>query len=159
MSDETSLGLIETKGLIGAITAADAMAKAAAVTLTRRHRPGGARMVVMCRGDLASCAAAVAAGSAAAAEVGELLCSTVLARPEEGAEVLCGELLDENTARRAAQKAACASGSKAASAKPPAAPESARPQQVPGVQAVTRPGQPEKPTKTVTRKPSGKRGK
>jgi ethanolamine utilization protein EutM len=159
MNAETSLGLIETKGLIGAITAADAMAKAAAVTLTRRHRPGGARMVVMCRGDLASCAAAVAAGATAAAEVGELVCSTVLARPEEGAEVLCGELLDENTARRAAQKAACASASANAPAKAAPISEPERPQGAPGVEAATRPSQAEQTKQTVTRKPSGKRGK
>ena len=102
---DTSLGLVETKGLIGAITAADAMAKAAAVELTRRHRPGGARVVIMCRGELAACDAAVAAGAEAAGRVGELLCATVLARPEEGANTLCEELLDEAVARRAAKKA------------------------------------------------------
>ncbi len=159
MSNETSLGLIETKGLIGAITAADAMAKAAAVTLTRRHRPGGARMVVMCRGDLASCAAAVAAGSAAAAEVGELLCSTVLARPEEGAEVLCDELLDENTARRVAQKATAASASKAGPATVATASEPAMSQEISNAEIATRPDPTEKPTKVVKREPSGKRGK
>ena len=106
MKEGTSLGLVETRGLIGAVTAADAMLKAAAVELTRKHKPGGARVVVMCRGDLSSCAAAVAAGAQAAAEVGALMTSSVLARPEEGADSLCEELLDQNTERRAAYKAA-----------------------------------------------------
>ena len=80
-----SLGLIETRGLVSAIEAADAMLKAAAVELVRLHRIDPALVTVVVRGDAASARAAVDAGAEAAARVGELVSAHVIARPDEGA--------------------------------------------------------------------------
>ena len=71
-----SLGMIETKGLIGAIEAADAMVKSANVQLV-----GGGLVTVMVRGDVGAVKAATDAGAAAAEKVGELISVHVIARP------------------------------------------------------------------------------
>ena len=76
-----SLGLVETRGFVAAVEAADAMTKAARVTLTRYEVTRGALVTVLVRGELADVEAAVAAGSAAAAALGELLRSHVIPRP------------------------------------------------------------------------------
>ena len=76
-----SLGLVETRGFVAAVEAADAMTKAARVTLTRYEVTRGALVTVLVRGDLAEVEAAVAAGSAAAARLGELLRGHVIPRP------------------------------------------------------------------------------
>jgi ethanolamine utilization protein EutM len=76
-----ALGLIETKGLIGAVEAADAMCKAAKVTLLGKERSGGALMTVMVRGEVGAVRAAVEAGAAAAKRVGELVSQHVIPRP------------------------------------------------------------------------------
>ncbi len=76
-----ALGLIETKGLVGAIEAADAMCKAAKVTLIGKERSGGALMTVMVRGEVGAVRAAVEAGAAAAKRVGELVSQHVIPRP------------------------------------------------------------------------------
>ena len=68
-----ALGMIETKGLVGAVEAADAMVKAANVTLIGRVQVGGGLVTVMVRGDVGAVKAAVDAGSAAAGRVGELI--------------------------------------------------------------------------------------
>lgn len=107
-----SLGLVETKGLVGAIEAADAMVKASSVELFRKHFPGSAQVVIMCQGELSACDAAVTAGARAAGEVGELLCSSVIPRPEEGAEGLCGDLLDEAMQRKKERKRQCSLAAK-----------------------------------------------
>lgn len=76
-----ALGMIETKGLIGSIEAADAMVKAANVTLIGKEHIGGALVTVMVRGDVGAVKAATDAGAAAAQRVGELISVHVIPRP------------------------------------------------------------------------------
>ena len=77
-----SLGMIETKGLIGAIEAADAMVKSANVQLVGKEQVGGGLVTVMVRGDVGAVKAATDAGAAAAEKVGELISVHVIARPQ-----------------------------------------------------------------------------
>ena len=79
---EQALGLIETRGLVGAIEAADAGVKAAPVTLLGSERVDAALVTVLFAGDTASVKAAVDAGSAAASRVGELVSAHVIPRPD-----------------------------------------------------------------------------
>jgi microcompartment protein CcmL/EutN len=81
-----ALGLIETKGLIGAIEAADAMVKAANVTLIGSEYVGGRLVTVMVRGDVGAVKAATDAGAAAARRVGELVSVHVIPRPHSEVE-------------------------------------------------------------------------
>lgn len=83
MSIQNALGMIETKGLIGAVEAADAMVKAANVTLVGKTLVGGGLVTVMVKGDVGAVKAATDAGAAAAARVGELLSVHVIPRPHE----------------------------------------------------------------------------
>lgn len=83
-----ALGLIETRGLIGAIEAADAMVKAANVILTAREYIGAGYVTVMVRGDVGSVKAATDAGAAAARRVGELVSVHVIPRPHAEVEKL-----------------------------------------------------------------------
>jgi len=76
-----ALGLIETRGLIGAIEAADSMVKAAKVTLIGKEIVGGGFVTVMVRGDVGAVKAAVDAGGEAARRVGELVSVHVIPRP------------------------------------------------------------------------------
>ena len=76
-----ALGMIETKGLIGAIEAADAMVKAAKVDLLGKETIGGGYVTVMVRGDVGAVKAATDAGAAAAQRVGELISVHVIPRP------------------------------------------------------------------------------
>jgi len=76
-----ALGMIETKGYVGSIEASDAMVKAASVGLTKMIQIGGAYVTVVVKGDVGSVKAAVEAGAAAAARVGELMSSHVIPRP------------------------------------------------------------------------------
>ena len=80
---ETSiaLGLIETRGLVGAVEAADAMVKAAKVNLLGKEKSGAGLVTVMVRGEVGAVKAAVEAGSAAAKRVGELVSTHVIPRP------------------------------------------------------------------------------
>ena len=71
--DTNALGMIETKGLIGAIEAADAMVKSANVQLVGKEQVGGGLVTVMVRGDVGAVKAATDAGAAAAEKVGELI--------------------------------------------------------------------------------------
>jgi len=73
--------MIETKGLIGAIEAADAMVKSANVQLVGKEQVGGGLVTVMVRGDVGAVKAATDAGAAAAEKVGELVSVHVIARP------------------------------------------------------------------------------
>jgi ethanolamine utilization protein EutM len=84
MSD--ALGLIETRGLIGAIEAADAMVKTANVQLTAREYIGAGYVTVMARGDVGAIKAATDAGAAAARRVGELVSVHVIPRPHAEVE-------------------------------------------------------------------------
>ena len=79
--DMIALGLIETKGMVGAIEAADAMCKAAKVTLLGKEISGGALVTVMVRGEVGAVKAATDAGAAAARRVGELISVHVIPRP------------------------------------------------------------------------------
>ncbi len=85
---EQALGLIETRGLVGAIEAADAGVKAAPVTLLGTERVDAALVTVLFSGDTASVKSAVDAGSAAAARVGELVSAHVIPRPDPEVDVL-----------------------------------------------------------------------
>src|SRR5882724_3485771 len=78
-----SLGMIETKGYVGSVEASDAMVKAANIRLVKTIPIGGGLITVLCQGDVGSVKAAVDAGSKAAAKVGELTASHILARPHE----------------------------------------------------------------------------
>ena len=77
-----ALGMIETKGLVGAIEAADAMVKSANVQLVGKEQVGGGLVTVMVRGDVGAVKAATDAGAAAAEKVGELISVHVIARPQ-----------------------------------------------------------------------------
>lgn len=79
--DTNALGMIETKGLVGAIEAADAMVKSANVQLIGKEQVGGGLVTVMVRGDVGAVKAATDAGAAAAEKVGELISVHVIARP------------------------------------------------------------------------------
>ena len=79
----TALGLIETKGWVGSVEAADAMLKAANVEVVKTIQIGGAFVTTVVRGDVGSVKAAVDAGAEAAGRVGELVASHVIARPHE----------------------------------------------------------------------------
>jgi ethanolamine utilization protein EutM len=88
MANQNALGLIETKGLVAAIEAADAMVKAANVTLMGKEHVGGGLVTVMIRGDVGAVKAATDAGAAAASAVGELLSVHVIPRPHEEVEFI-----------------------------------------------------------------------
>lgn len=85
MSQE-ALGMIETKGLVGAIEAADAMVKAANVALVGRELVGAGIVTVMVRGDVGAVKAATEAGAEAAQRVGTLLSVHVIPRPNGDVE-------------------------------------------------------------------------
>ncbi|MDH7570633.1 MAG: BMC domain-containing protein [Armatimonadota bacterium] len=76
-----AIGLVETRGLVGAIEAADAMLKVAHVRLAGSRQVGSGLICVVVEGEVASVQAAVDAGAAAARAVGELLSTDVIARP------------------------------------------------------------------------------
>ena len=75
--------MVETKGYVGSVEASDAMVKAANVSLVRQIQIGGGFVTVVVKGDVGSVKAAVDAGSKAAAKVGELVSSHIIARPHE----------------------------------------------------------------------------
>lgn len=83
-----ALGMVETKGLIGSIEAADAMVKAANVTLVGREQVGGGLVTVMVRGDVGAVKAATDAGAAAAERVGHLVSVHVIPRPHSEVELI-----------------------------------------------------------------------
>ena len=81
-----ALGMIETKGLVGAIEAADAMTKSANVTLMGYEKVGSGLVTVMVRGDVGAVKAAVDAGACAAEKVGEIVAQHVIPRPHTDVE-------------------------------------------------------------------------
>ena len=83
-----ALGMIETRGLVGAVEAADAMVKAANVTLIGREQVGSGLVTVMVRGDVGAVKAATDAGAAAAKKVGELVSVHVIPRPHSEVEMI-----------------------------------------------------------------------
>ncbi|NMW85318.1 ethanolamine utilization microcompartment protein EutM [Peptoniphilus sp. AGMB00490] len=88
MAQLDALGMIETKGLVGSIEAADAMVKAANVTLVGKEHVGGGLVTVMVRGDVGAVKAATDAGAAAAQRVGELISVHVIPRPHVEVETI-----------------------------------------------------------------------
>ncbi len=96
-----ALGMVETKGLVGAIEAADAMVKAANVTLMGKEQIGSGLVTVMVRGDVGAVKAAVDAGAAAAKRVGELFGVHVIPHPHDDVE---GILPGQKAAPKAAAK-------------------------------------------------------
>jgi len=89
---QEALGMIETLGLAGGVTAADAMVKAANVHVIGYDRPGSGRINVMVRGDVGAVKAAVAAGVVAASKVTEVISSHVIPRPVDEAEIILPSL-------------------------------------------------------------------
>ena len=86
--DLSALGMIETKGLVGSIEAADAMVKAASVRLIGKVHVGGGLVTVMVRGDVGAVKAATEAGDMAAKKVGELVSVHVIPRPHQELEAI-----------------------------------------------------------------------
>jgi ethanolamine utilization protein EutM len=83
-----ALGMVETRGLVGSIEAADAMVKAANVILIGSEYVGGGYVTVMVRGDVGAVKAATDAGAAAAKRVGELVSVHVIPRPHQDVEMI-----------------------------------------------------------------------
>ena len=81
MSTMNALGMIETKGLVASIEAADAMVKAANVTLIGKEHIGGGLVTVMVRGDVGAVKAATESGAEAASRLGEVVSVHVIPRP------------------------------------------------------------------------------
>ncbi|MDQ3488085.1 MAG: BMC domain-containing protein, partial [Acidobacteriota bacterium] len=89
-----ALGMVETKGLIGSVEAADAMVKAANVVLIGKEMIGAGYVTVMVRGDVGAVKAATDAGAAAARRVGELVSVHVIARPHQEVEKILPKIKD-----------------------------------------------------------------
>ena len=92
MANLQALGMVETKGLVGSIEAADAMVKAANVRLIGKVHVGGGLVTVMVRGDVGAVKSATDAGAAAASRVGELVSVHVIPRPHEEVEYILPKL-------------------------------------------------------------------
>jgi len=86
-----ALGMVETKGLVGAIEAADAMSKAANVSLIGKEKIGSGLVTSMVRGDVGAVKASVDAGASAAKRVGELVSVHVIPRPHDDVESILPE--------------------------------------------------------------------
>lgn len=99
-----ALGMIETRGLVGAIEAADAMVKAANVVLIGSEYVGGGYVTVMVRGDVGAVKAATDAGAAAAKRVGELVSVHVIPRPHTDVELILPQNSKGQVSSRTASK-------------------------------------------------------
>lgn len=88
----TALGMIETRGLVGAIEAADAMVKSANVRLIGKGYSGDGLVTVVVRGDVGAVKAATDAGAAAARRVGEIVSIHVIARPDRDTDMIIGNM-------------------------------------------------------------------
>ena len=93
---QEALGMVETKGLVSAIEAADTMVKSANVTLVGYEKIGSGLVTVMVRGDVGAVKAATDAGSAAASKVGELVSVHVIPRPHIEVEKILRRLSVNN---------------------------------------------------------------
>jgi ethanolamine utilization protein EutM len=89
-----ALGMIETKGLVACIEAADAMAKAATVTMLNRRAIGGGYMTVMVRGDVGAVRTALEAGAKAARRIGEVVSVQILPSPHLDIEDLLPQAVE-----------------------------------------------------------------
>ena len=94
-----ALGMVDTRGLVGAIEAADAMVKAANVRLIGKEQIGGGYVTVMVRGDVGAVKAATDAGAAAAKRVGDLVSVHVIPRPHSDVEIILPQP-DEGKAKK-----------------------------------------------------------
>lgn len=90
--EKGALGMVETKGLVGAVEAADAMSKAANVKLIGQIQVGGGLVTVMIRGDVGAVKASTDAGAEAADKVGELISVHVIPRPHADIEHILPKL-------------------------------------------------------------------
>ncbi len=93
MAPETgsvALGLIETRGLVAAIEASDAMVKAANVVIVGRQQVGAGLVTIIVRGDVGAVKAATEAGAAAASRIGEVVSVHIIARPHGDTEAIIG---------------------------------------------------------------------
>jgi len=89
---QEALGLVETRGLVAAIEAADQMCKAANVQLIGTEKIGSGLVTVMVRGDVGAVKSAVEAGSSAAGRLGELVATHVIPRPHNDVEMILPSL-------------------------------------------------------------------
>ena len=89
---QQALGMVETRGLVASIEAADAMIKAAIVTLVGTEKIGSGLVTVMVRGDVGAVKSAVEAGSNSASRLGELIATHVIPRPHEDVEKILPSL-------------------------------------------------------------------
>jgi ethanolamine utilization protein EutM len=87
-----ALGMIETRGLVAAIEAADAMVKAASVTIIGQTKAGGGLVSTLVRGEVGAVKAATDAGSVAANKVGEVVAVHVIPRPHDELEAIVAKL-------------------------------------------------------------------
>ena len=85
---QEALGMVETRGLIGSIEAADAMVKAADVRLIGKEQIGSGLVTVMVRGDVGAVKSSVEAGASSAAKLGELVATHVIPRPHGDVELI-----------------------------------------------------------------------
>lgn len=92
MHEHEALGMVETKGLVGAIEAADAMTKSANVVLIGYEKIGSGLVTVMVRGDVGAVKASVDAGASAAVRVGEVVSQHVIPRPHTDVEKILPHL-------------------------------------------------------------------
>ena len=90
--EQQALGMVETRGLVASIEAADAMCKAANVTLIGTEKIGSGLVTVMVRGDVGAVKAAVESGTAAASKLGELIATHVIPRPHTDVEKILPKL-------------------------------------------------------------------
>jgi microcompartment protein CcmL/EutN len=106
MATNDSFGFVETFGLVAAIEAADAMVKAARVSVKTVVNADAGLISVVCEGDLAACKAAVDAGKAAADKVGKCLSTNLIARPDADTDLLVHEYADSIVEKPAPAKPA-----------------------------------------------------
>ncbi len=85
---QAALGMIETRGLVASMEAADAMVKAASVNIVAQHRAGGGLVATLVRGEVGAVKAATDAGATAANKVGEVVSVHVIARPHDELEAI-----------------------------------------------------------------------
>jgi ethanolamine utilization protein EutM len=85
---QTALGMIETRGLVASIEAADAMVKAANVSIVRQTRVGGGLVSTLIRGEVGAVKASIDAGASAANKVGEVIAVHIIPRPHDEVETL-----------------------------------------------------------------------
>ncbi len=104
--NDKAMGLIETRGFVGAVEAADAMVKASNVKLVSRDYPGSGLVMVAVTGDVASVKAAIDAGVAAAKKVGEIVGVHVIPRPHPELEKFKSKKLVRNGKRTVPETAA-----------------------------------------------------